>query len=170
MPDPKRIAESIHKLIDDTIHSLALELIDVEYIREGEEWILRITIDKPGGISHDDCRKASLAVEPVIDAKDIIKAHYNLEVSSPGFDRPLISDRDLLRAIGQLIEIHPDGLMATGRQTGRPVEGILQEVTNEEISIILDEPFIKGVRPRTNGQARRFDRKDIKLIRRAIRI
>ncbi|MHB1485473.1 MAG: ribosome maturation factor RimP [Saccharofermentanales bacterium] len=182
MPDPKRLTQSVHDLIEDTIDSLDLELVGVEYVKEGAEWILRITIDKDGGISHEDCRKTSLAVEPILDARDIIKTHYNLEVSSPGLDRPLITDRDLGRAIGQLVEVTTSDSPESDKRTGRPAvslrphvslkpaEGILQEVTCDEIVIVLDEPFIKGVKPRTNGQTRRFLRKDVKMIRRAIRI
>ncbi len=143
-----------------------LDLVDVEYIKEKKEWILRIIIDRAGGVSLDDCSDASLSIDPLLDESDVFRDSYNLEVSSPGIDRPFVTDKDYIRNIGQLVEVHPIQPLKGERKW---VEGILQYVTEDRLGILLDEPFVKGVKPRTNGQEKSFLRQDIKTVKKAIR-
>lgn len=81
-----------------------LELVDVEYVKEGADWYLRAYIDKPGGVTIDDCEVVSRAFSDLLDANDFIEDAYILEVSSPGLGRPLKKDRDFTRNIGKEIE------------------------------------------------------------------
>jgi ribosome maturation factor RimP len=87
-----------------------LELIEVEYLREREGWILRLFIDKPsGGVGLEDCQKASRAVETALDVEDFIPQEYHLEVSSPGLSRPLRKPQHFERVLGQQIKVKTFG-------------------------------------------------------------
>ena len=165
MPERSKIEQRVFDLIENRVAATGLDLIDVEHVKENSEWVLRVVIDKAGGVSLDDCSDVSLSIEPVLDDADMISTAYNLEVSSPGIDRPLSTDKDLVRSIGGLVEVHPD--QTTGKR--KWFEGILQSVTEEELCIVLDEPFVKGIRPKTNGQEMRFFRKNVRLVKKAIR-
>jgi len=97
------------KLVRDISESIAeqngYELVDVEFVKEGPNHFLRIYIDKPGGITIDDCQIASEAINKRLDEIDPIDVSYYLEVSSPGIDRPLKTDKDLNRNIGKDVEV-----------------------------------------------------------------
>ena len=90
------------------------ELVDVEFLKEGVHWYLRVFIDKEGGISHEDCEAVNGPVNKMLDEKDPIEQPFFLEVSSPGLERPLKTPRDFDKAMGSLVEI----------SLYRPVEGI----------------------------------------------
>lgn len=81
------------------------ELVDVEYVKEGENWFLRAYIDKPGGITINDCELVSRKLSDKLDEKDFIPDSYILEVSSPGLGRQLKKERDFKRSIGEAVEI-----------------------------------------------------------------
>ena len=93
------------KIVEPIVEDLKMELIDVEYIKEGPNMYLRIYIDKDGGVSLDDCQSVSQKVSEELDEKDPISENYFLEISSPGIDRPLKNDKDLKKSIGKDIEI-----------------------------------------------------------------
>lgn len=80
-------------------------LWDVEYVKEGSNWYLRVYIDKEGGITVDDCERISRPLSDWLDQEDFIEDSYILEVSSPGLGRPLKRDRDFERSIGKDVEI-----------------------------------------------------------------
>jgi ribosome maturation factor RimP len=159
------LEQAVYELAEPIVTSIGIELVDVKYAKVDGRLTLSIIIDKKGGIDIDDCSTVSLAVEPVLDERDIIKAEYDLEVSSPGLDRPITTTRDLERNIGGLLEID----LFTHQDKKLKFEGILKSYDEQQIVIILDEPFIKGVKPKTNGQERIFRRSDIKLLKKAIR-
>ena len=92
-------------LILPIIEENKFELVDIEFVKEGPNWYLRVFIDKDEGITIDDCELVSKAFEKKLDEEDIIKQAYILEVSSPGIDRPLKKDKDFKRCIGKLIDI-----------------------------------------------------------------
>ncbi|MGN0131829.1 MAG: ribosome maturation factor RimP [Lachnospiraceae bacterium] len=81
------------------------ELVDVEYVKEGSNWYLRAYIDKPGGITIDDCELISRALSDLLDQEDFIEDSYILEVSSPGLLRPIKKDKDFERNMGKEVEI-----------------------------------------------------------------
>jgi ribosome maturation factor RimP len=100
-----RIAQEAQDLARPVVEGLGLELVDVEYKKEGAEWYLRFFIDKPGGVGIDDCQAASRAIDPLLYEKMDIPGHYSLEVSSPGLERPFKSERDYLRNLGNPVEV-----------------------------------------------------------------
>ena len=81
------------------------ELVDVEYVKEGSNYYLRVFIDKEGGITIDDCETVSRALSDLLDVEDFIPEAYILEVSSPGLGRQLKKDKDLARSIGEDVEV-----------------------------------------------------------------
>ena len=87
------------------LDSLGLELVDIEFRNEGQGMILRLFIDKPGGIMLDDCAAVSRELSELIDVEDIISVEYNLEVSSPGLNRPLTKPADYERYAGKLVKV-----------------------------------------------------------------
>ncbi len=98
----ERIAE---ELAIPIIEKEKFELVDVEYKKEGADWYLRLYIDKPGGITLDDCQNVSKQLSELLDKEDPIKGNYFLEVSSPGLDRPLKKERDFVRFKGRTVEV-----------------------------------------------------------------
>lgn len=92
-------------LVTPIIEENNFELVDVEYVKEGADYYLRVYADKDGGINIDDCVLISRALEAKLDEADKIKDAYILEVSSPGLTRPLKKDKDFKRSIGKLVEI-----------------------------------------------------------------
>ncbi len=100
---------AIENMVTEMLGSILLkynyELVDVEYIKEGPHFYLRVFIDKQGGVTIDDCQKVSEELSTLLDEKDPIEDNYFLEVSSPGLDRPLKSNMDLEKSIGKDIEI-----------------------------------------------------------------
>lgn len=85
----KNIAGNVEKLLLPVINEMGYDLWDVEYEKEGADWILRITIDLFEGITIDDCEKVHRAIDPLLDEADPIEDAYRLEVSSPGIEREL---------------------------------------------------------------------------------
>jgi ribosome maturation factor RimP len=85
--------------------SLGLELVEVEYKSEGGRMVLRLFIDREGGVALDDCSAVSRELAEILDVEDFIRGRYNLEVSSPGLDRPLKKQADYERFVGRLVKI-----------------------------------------------------------------
>lgn len=103
----KSIAQQVWELTEPTATSLGYSLWDVEYVKEGADWVLRLTIDKPGalsgdvpGISIDDCETFHRAIDPILDEADPIEGSYLLEVSSPGVERLLTRDEHYAACTG----------------------------------------------------------------------
>jgi len=99
------ISQTIEELITPVLKSENLELVDVEYKKEGKTWFLRLFIDKEGGITVGDCQKVSRQLEDLIEVEDVVPNHYTLEVSSPGLDRPLKKESDFVRFVGRLVAV-----------------------------------------------------------------
>ncbi len=101
----KQLVETVEGYLEPILAELNYELVDVEYVKEGPNYYLRIYIDKEGGINIEDCRLTSRAIEEVLDEKDIIKEAYTLEVSSPGLDRILKRDREYVKYKGRMVDV-----------------------------------------------------------------
>ena len=99
------ITRQVADLIDPVLDKMGFELIDVEYLSDRGRWVLRLYIDKEGGVTIDDCAEVSAELGVLIDVKDIIDHEYVLEVSSPGLNRPLKKEADFIRVIGQKIKV-----------------------------------------------------------------
>ena len=95
----------VEELVQAMIAGTALELVDVEYVKE-REWYLRVFLNKEGGIELEDCQWISEQLGSKLDELDPIKESYYLEVSSPGLDRPLKKERDFARHLGERVEVH----------------------------------------------------------------
>jgi len=99
------IRDSVIRLIEPLVASCGMELVDVEYQRERIGWVVRIYLDRKGGITLDDCSQISREAGELIDVNDLIDHPYTLEVSSPGLNRPLKGEKDFIRSIGKLVKI-----------------------------------------------------------------
>ncbi len=100
------IAQSVMNLIQPVLISEGLELVDVEYKKEGKNWVLRIFIDREEGITVEDCQKVSHLTGDLIEVEETIKTPYSLEVSSPGLDRALKREKDFLKFKGKKIRLN----------------------------------------------------------------
>ncbi len=98
-------AERVFTLIKDTVEAEGVSLWDVRFLKEGASWYLRVFIDKPDGITIDDCTNVSHAIDPIIDEADPIDKAYYLEVCSPGLERELTRDFHFEAALGQKVKI-----------------------------------------------------------------
>ena len=100
------ITEEVEKLVSPIVEELELELVDVEFVKEGRDWFLRVYIDTPNGnIDIDQCSQVSEKLSEELDRTDPIPQNYFLEVSSPGAERPLKKEEDFQKAIGQFVFI-----------------------------------------------------------------
>jgi ribosome maturation factor RimP len=99
------ICERIRTLAGPILISMRLELVEVEFKRTGREAVLRLFIDKEGGVMLDDCADLSRELSLLLDVEDFIPCEYNLEVSSPGLDRPLKTPADYDRFAGRLVKV-----------------------------------------------------------------
>jgi len=102
---PEGIDERIRALAAPVAGSLGVELVDVEFTSEYGRRVLRIYIDRPGGVTVEDCERVSRELGTILDVEDPIPQSYNLEVSSPGLDRPLKTENDFSRYAGKRARI-----------------------------------------------------------------
>ena len=99
------IVERVTPLCEKVASDLGYFIWDVDYVKEGTEWFLRIEIDKDGGIGIEDCEAYSRAIDPLLDEGNYIEGAYRLEVSSPGIERIIKTDFHLEKCIGEVVEI-----------------------------------------------------------------
>jgi ribosome maturation factor RimP len=102
---PDELHARIEAMVGEVVGFAGMELVHLEFRREGAGLVLRIYIDKEGGVTLDDCARVSRLVSSQLDADDPIPNRYTLEVSSPGLDRPLVRDQDYSRFAGRLIRL-----------------------------------------------------------------
>ncbi|KAF5035734.1 Ribosome maturation factor RimP [bioreactor metagenome] len=135
----KSIESSVQDLVEDIIRSSEIELVDIEYVKEGPFKYLRVYLDKAEGITVDDCADVSRALNKKLDEVDLIKEQYFLEVSSPGVERPFKTDADYQKNIGNFVEVKFYKPI-DGRKS---VEGILSEKQDNQVVIQAGEEQIK---------------------------
>jgi len=133
-----KIEEIIAGITEPIIEENGMELVDIEFVKEGQEWFLRIFIDKGTGITLDDCELISRSVEKILDDQDPINQVYHLEVSSPGLERPLKKTRDFQRFQGRLIQVKTFAPI-TGK---KKFIGKLANVNDVDISIEVEKEII----------------------------
>lgn len=126
------------ELVMPIIEENQFELYDVEYVKEGADYYLRVYADKEGGINIDDCVLISRALEAKLDGEDKIKEAYILEVSSPGLTRPLKKENDFKRSIGKLVEVK----LYKAIDKVKEFEGVLEAYTNDTVTIVVDNKNI----------------------------
>jgi ribosome maturation factor RimP len=99
------VVDKVTALAGPLLTSLGVELVEVEYKRVGRSMVLRLFIDKPGGINLDDCAEVSREFSLLLDIEDFISENYTVEVSSPGLDRPIKREEDYRRYTGSLVKV-----------------------------------------------------------------
>jgi ribosome maturation factor RimP len=99
------VCGQVTEIVLPILESLGMELVDVEFDKVGRDGVLRLFIDKEGGINLDDCAGVSRELSAVLDVEDVIPGHYSLEVSSPGLERPLKKPADYERFVGGLVRV-----------------------------------------------------------------
>jgi ribosome maturation factor RimP len=135
MSETKRVINAVILLTESLLPEYGLELVDVEFQFERGKWILRIFIDKQGGITLDDCASISRELGDLIEAEDIINLSYVLEVSSPGLNRPLKKEDDFIRSIGKVVQLK----MSRPVNKRRNFTGCLADIKEGMISLIMDD-------------------------------
>ncbi|MFW5451677.1 MAG: ribosome maturation factor RimP [Methylophagaceae bacterium] len=143
------ISDQIEQLIETPIESLGYEVVGVEYIKNGQHTVLRVYIDSEQGVSIEDCERVSHQVSGILEVEDPINSAYSLEVSSPGFDRPLFKEKDFERFAGSEAKL----AMKLPIQGRRNFRGILHGFSDGEILIEVDGeiyalPFTKLAKAR----------------------
>ena len=98
---PERVEQEIEKIVT----SEGLELVHVDYRRQGRGFLLRVDIDKEGGVTLDDCQLVSQQLSTYLDVDDVVPAEYELQVSSPGLDRKFYRDSDYQKFLGRLVRV-----------------------------------------------------------------
>jgi ribosome maturation factor RimP len=144
-PDERelRIEEAVQPVLRD--HGLTL--VDLEWRGHRPRGILRVFVDKPGGVGIEDCRRASREMGDVLDAAGLIEEAYDLEVSSPGLDRQLRKDRELRWALGKRVRCWLAG--------GEEHQGRLVDV--DEAQLVLDDAGRRVELPRARVTKARLD-------------
>ena len=144
-----KIEEKVESLISKTITDLGYLLYDVEYVKEGKDYYLRIYIDSEKGIDLNDCEKVNNAITDMLDEANYIKEQYFLEVSSTRIEKILRKDSHLKSSIGQKIQVNLFKQIDKKKQ----IIGILKDFNNEEIIIESENKQLN------------IPRKDISLIK-----
>jgi ribosome maturation factor RimP len=139
-----RLEDRIAALVEPMVEELNLELVDVQYRKEGPRWYLRLFIDKEGGVNVEDCKKVSERVGQALDEADPIPHSYYLEVSSPGVERPLKKKEDYIRFRGRTIKLRTyapiDGRRNFhGLLQGLEGDRVILQVDKEQIAIPLEQ-------------------------------
>jgi len=140
------------ELVMPLLEKRAFELWDVEYVKEGADYFLRIYIDKPGGITIDDCVDVSREMNEILDREDYISDPYTFEVSSPGLGRQIKNDRQMEKSIGEDVELRTYKAFDKQKQ----FEGILVKFDKDTVTIQVE------------NEEKTFSRKDISVLRYAI--
>lgn len=123
--------DRVTELVEPSLRQLGVELYDAQWDSRGRTPVLRLVIDKPAGVDLDDCARVSNAVSAVLDAYDPIEAHYELEVTSPGAERPLRREEDWQRALGKRVNVR----FRHGEDDEVVLEGRLVEIAETEVVV-----------------------------------
>ena len=145
-----KITDQVWEFAEPLVQACGCSLWDVEYVKEGGDWFLRLYIDKEGGFTVDDCEMVSRRLSDWLDKEDFIDDSYILEVSSPGLGRPLKKEKDFKRSLGEAVDIKL--YRAIERQ--KDFSGILTAYDADTVTIRYED-----------GSESTFNRKDIALIR-----
>ena len=146
----EEIEARTEELVQPLVAEKQFELVDVEYVKEGGSYYLRIYIDKEGGITVNDCEDISRPFSDILDREDYIEGSYILEVSSPGLGRPLKKEKDFKRSLGEEVEIR------LFRQVEHQKEwiGLLTAYNQQTVTIETED-----------GREMTFERSNLALIR-----
>ncbi len=144
------VSERVRTIIEPLAEELGYYLWNVEYVKEGADYILRVTIDNDEGITIEDCERMTRAIDPILDEHDPIEDSYLLEVSSPGIERELTRDDHFALCVGEKVEVR----LFAPADGSRVWVGILGEIAEDGLIPV-----------ETAGTVRRFERSAIAKIR-----
>jgi ribosome maturation factor RimP len=136
MKDKSAIEQQAREVAEPILAAEGVELVDVEFVREHQHWILRLYIDKAGGVGLDDCSHASHAVETALDVAELIDHPYSLEVSSPGLNRPLKKREHFARVTGQKVKLKTYG--PVGEPPRKNFSGLLTRVEEDAVTVEVE--------------------------------
>jgi len=131
----KNIAGRVKEMLEPTVNELGYVLWDVEYVKEGAEWFLRITLDSEEGININDCEKVHMAISPMLDEADPIEGSYRLEVSSPGIERDLKTPMHYKACLGWDVEVR----LFTAVDGRKVIKGVLVGYDEDNGSFAISE-------------------------------
>ncbi len=129
-----RLEERLTEMLEPGVEALGFELVGVEFVRAGKHSILRLFIDHENGITVDDCADVSHQVSAILDVEDPISTEYNLEVSSPGMDRPLFKEAHYKAVVGEVVQVR----LSVPMDNRRNFKGRLLACDNGIASIEVD--------------------------------
>ncbi len=152
------VVETVTKVVTPILEEQNLELVDLEFVKEGKNWFLRVYIDKPNGIDIEECALVSEKLSDAMDElnPDPIPQAYFLEVSSPGAERPLKKEADYEKALGKYVNVSLYSMIEGDKQ----FTGFLKDLNSEELTLT--------VKIKTREKDITFDRKNIAKARLAI--
>jgi ribosome maturation factor RimP len=131
--------EQLAQLIAPIAQSLGCELWGLEYLTQGRYTTLRIFIDAENGVSLENCEKVSRQISSVMDVEDPIEGEYTLEVSSPGMDRPLYTEVQFARYVGETINVR----LRVARDGRRRFKGLITKVENGDVFLNVDNQVVQ---------------------------
>ncbi len=144
-----KITEQVWQFAEPLVQAQGCSLWDVEYVREGGEWFLRLYIDKDGGVDIDDCEAVSRAVDPVLDEKDPIPESYRFEVCSAGLERVLKRPSDFERFLGEPVLVK----LYRPKDGRKEFPGVLKDYKDGDVTISA------------GGQEITFEKAEVALVR-----
>ena len=130
----KKITEIAAEMMADFLAAKGYELYNIEFVKEGKDWFLRVYVDMASGegyIGTEDCEKVSRFLSEKLDEEDPIEQNYYLEVSSPGMDRPLLTKAHYERYVGSEVEIR----LYKGKDGTKNIQGVLDSIEGETITV-----------------------------------
>ncbi|MDF9407282.1 MAG: Ribosome maturation factor RimP [Pelotomaculum sp. PtaB.Bin013] len=139
-----QVVKLVQQIALPIVQEAGIELVDVEFLKEGGRWYLRIFIDKPDGISHEDCRFVSERIDRLLDEKVPISHSYSLEVSSPGIERPIKKLEDYSRfkersaVVTTFVPINGRKKFS-GRLMGTRMGNVVIDIDGTELCIPLEQ-------------------------------
>jgi ribosome maturation factor RimP len=133
--ESRLVVDRISEVVSPILWALGLELVDVMCVGQGARSVVRVYIDKPGGVTVDDCGRAHLAISPALDVADLFPHAYTLEISSPGLDRTFKRIQDYRRALGEPVSVkRRQPINGEWRVTG-----VLKEVNEQGITVVVND-------------------------------
>lgn len=129
------VIERVEEFANALLPSMGLELVEVQFRREGHGWVLRLYIDCEQGITVDHCADVSRELSDFLDVEDLIDHPFSLEVSSPGLERPLKSFRDYTRFVGRKVKVK----LRETIEGQKVFVGNIQQVREESIELVLED-------------------------------
>lgn len=135
----KEIMDRVHAMVNPIFSNEGMELVEVEYRREARGWVLRLYVDKEGGVTLDDCTRVNQEVGRILDVEDFISIPYTLEVSSPGLTRTLKSEKDFIKYRNRLIKVKTLDPIENRRQ----FKGKLLGINENRIEIAMNQEVLQ---------------------------